>query len=86
MIGGQSIDLASEGTDIPVETLYELQRKKTGALLEAAITMPCYVGGKTGEELDLLKKLSDVVVFYEVISELCISIPLGIPFFNNTDS
>ena len=61
MIGGQSIDLASEGTDIPVETLYELQRKKTGALLEAAITMPCYVGGKTGEELELLKKLSEHV-------------------------
>lgn len=61
MIGGQSIDLSSEGKDIPVETLYELQRKKTGALLEAAITMPCYIGGKTGEELDLLKKLSNHV-------------------------
>ena len=61
MIGGQSIDLASEGTEIPIETLYELQRKKTGALLEAAITMPCYICGKTGEELELLKKLSNHV-------------------------
>lgn len=61
MIGGQSIDLDSEGKQIPLEKLFELQRKKTGALLEAAITMPCYVGGKDGEELSLLIKLAEHV-------------------------
>lgn len=43
MIGGQSIDLASEGKSISLDVLYELQRKKTGALLKAAILTPCYL-------------------------------------------
>lgn len=43
MIGGQSIDITSEGKMIPIERLYELQRKKTGALIEAAVTTPYFL-------------------------------------------
>jgi len=43
MIGGQSIDLSSEGKRIGIETLYELQKKKTGALIEAAVTTPYFL-------------------------------------------
>ena len=44
MIGGQVIDLQSEGKDIGIETLRDLQAKKTGALIEAACRMGCAVG------------------------------------------
>lgn len=37
MIGGQVIDLASEGKKISIERLEELQLKKTSALIEAAV-------------------------------------------------
>lgn len=40
MIGGQSIDLSSENQKISLEKLYELQDKKTGALLKTAIVLP----------------------------------------------
>ena len=43
MIGGQSIDLASEEKKISVELLVELQEKKTGALIETAIVTPFYL-------------------------------------------
>lgn len=43
MIGGQSIDLMSEDMKIPLERLYELQAKKTGALIECAIVTPYYL-------------------------------------------
>src|SRR5574344_160207 len=43
MVGGQSIDLDCEGRNIPIEKLYELQEKKTGALIESAIVTPYYI-------------------------------------------
>ncbi|MBQ1211670.1 MAG: polyprenyl synthetase family protein [Clostridia bacterium] len=45
MIGGQTIDLQSEGRLIDVETLRELHRKKTGALLIAACRMGSILAG-----------------------------------------
>lgn len=41
MIGGQVIDMLSESREIPIETLDELQEKKTGALISAACEMGC---------------------------------------------
>lgn len=53
MIGGQSIDLDSEGKKIELSKLYELQDKKTGALIEAAVVTPYYLINKTKDESDL---------------------------------
>ncbi|MBR5357668.1 MAG: polyprenyl synthetase family protein [Clostridiales bacterium] len=50
MVGGQSIDLASEDKKISMELLTELQEKKTGALIETAIVTPCYLKGNMTEE------------------------------------
>ncbi len=41
MIGGQEIDLSSEGKKIPLDTLYTLQKKKTGMLIEASCLLGC---------------------------------------------
>ncbi|WP_124099106.1 polyprenyl synthetase family protein [Ruminococcus sp. Marseille-P6503] len=46
MIGGQVIDLQSEGKDISEETLNVLQEHKTGALIEAACVMGVVLAGK----------------------------------------
>lgn len=43
MVGGQSIDLVSEGKTIGLDLLYELQAKKTGALIESAVVTPYYL-------------------------------------------
>ena len=45
MVGGQVIDLESEGKNIPLKTLDSLQEKKTGALIEAACLMGCILAG-----------------------------------------
>ncbi|SCW27545.1 geranylgeranyl diphosphate synthase, type II [Ruminococcaceae bacterium YRB3002] len=50
MIGGQSIDLDSENKKISLEKLYELQSKKTGALIESAIITPYYLVNRTTAE------------------------------------
>ncbi len=46
MIGGQVIDLKSEGKDIDLETLNVLQTCKTGALIEAACVMGVILSGR----------------------------------------
>ena len=46
MIGGQVIDLLSEGKDISIETLNTLQEHKTGALIEAACVMGVVLSGR----------------------------------------
>ena len=51
MIGGQVIDLESEGKDISLETLDELQEKKTGALIEAACLMGYELSGCNDEKI-----------------------------------
>ena len=45
MVGGQTIDLANEGKNAPIEVLYEMDEKKTGALIKAACTMGCIIAG-----------------------------------------
>ena len=65
MVGGQSIDLDSEGKAIGLDLLYELQAKKTGALIESAVVTPYYLikgmNEKQAEEdvtAGLLRKLA----------------------------
>ncbi len=50
MIGGQFMDLQSEGASIPEETLQTLHRKKTGALIRAAAVMGVEIAGGGGKE------------------------------------
>lgn len=59
MIGGQSIDIDSEGKVISIDKLKELQNKKTGALIEAGVVTPYYLSDiKNDEILTKLKVLS----------------------------
>lgn len=46
MIGGQIIDIESENKEITLDTLKELQSKKTGALISAACEMGCVLADK----------------------------------------
>ncbi len=45
MVGGQVIDLQSEGKTIELSALEELQRGKTAALIRAACEMGCWIAG-----------------------------------------
>ncbi len=51
MIGGQVIDLKYEERETPLETVKELYRLKTGALLKAAAEIGCILAGASDEKL-----------------------------------
>lgn len=50
MIGGQVIDLSSEGKQIPLETLEKMDEYKTGALIKSAALMGVTIAGGTKKE------------------------------------
>ena len=56
MIGGQVVDILSEGKKISYDTLSYMHRKKTGALIRASILSGAILGKASDSELD---KLSD---------------------------
>lgn len=59
MIGGQTLDLLSEGKRISDETLSILHQKKTGCLLTAPVIIPVYLAGQNGKTPSLESNLTD---------------------------
>lgn len=53
MVGGQMMDIYPEGQT--EEHITSLQAKKTGALIECAVTMGCLIGGADDAETDALR-------------------------------
>lgn len=54
MVGGQMLDLYPDGDD--EQSIISLQDKKTGALIECAVTMGCIVGDASKAEEDSLRR------------------------------
>lgn len=54
MVGGQVVDIKSEGVDIDDKTLDFIHEKKTGELIKASVRAGAILAGATGAELNLL--------------------------------
>jgi geranylgeranyl diphosphate synthase type II len=55
MIGGQVIDIISEGQEVDLATVEYIHRHKTAALIEASVVMGGLLGGGTDEEVQTLR-------------------------------
>lgn len=56
MVGGQVIDLESEGKDIGLEKLKFMHSKKTGAMIIAACKMGCIAANADSEKINLAEE------------------------------
>lgn len=54
MVGGQVVDIKSEGVDVDAETLDFIHEKKTGEFIKASVRAGAILAGATEAELDLL--------------------------------
>ncbi|MGH7906512.1 MAG: polyprenyl synthetase family protein [Candidatus Binataceae bacterium] len=71
MVGGQTIDLLSEGQNLTVEQLKYLHSLKTGALFAAAIVGGGRLGGATGPELAALDDYARALgLAFQVVDDL----------------
>jgi geranylgeranyl diphosphate synthase type II len=55
LVGGQVVDLASEGQDVNLSTLEYIHLHKTGALLRACVVCGALVGGANDDLLEALR-------------------------------
>jgi geranylgeranyl diphosphate synthase type II len=56
MIGGQVMDIVSEGKQVPLEVLEYIHRHKTAALIMASVTVGGLLGGGTPEQVQALER------------------------------
>jgi geranylgeranyl diphosphate synthase type II len=54
MVGGQTVDILSENTKIPIDQLYYMHSKKTGALIKGSIISAAVYAGASKAEIDKL--------------------------------
>lgn len=71
MVGGQIIDIASEGKKIDFATLREIHRRKTGALISAAVQAGALVGGAAPEGFDALCRYGEQIgLAFQIVDDL----------------
>ena len=61
MVGGQVVDMASEGREVSLDVLEYIHRHKTAALLGAAVTIGGLLGGGTAVQLAALKRYGQAI-------------------------
>lgn len=70
MIGGQIIDIENEGVTLPLERLYEMHRKKTGALIEASCLVGCILSNQK-ESTDLVLNYSqNLGMAFQIVDDI----------------
>ena len=71
MIGGQVIDMESEGSEIEKEVLDEIYNLKTAALMEAAMMIGGILGGASKEEVKALESIArNVGVAFQIQDDI----------------
>ena len=58
LVGGQSLDIASEGCALPESRIRELHAAKTGALIRAAVELGALFAGANDRRLSLLREFA----------------------------
>ncbi len=71
MIGGQVVDIESEGQDISMETLLFLQENKTAALIEAAMMAGAALAGAGEADIREMEKVaSDIGLAFQIQDDI----------------
>jgi geranylgeranyl diphosphate synthase, type II len=70
MIGGQVIDIENEGDKIEIEKLYQMHRKKTGALIEAACLVGCVIAERTEQMETVISYSENLGIAFQIIDDI----------------
>ena len=71
MVGGQSLDIASENKEFPFETLQTIHRSKTGALITCAVKAGAIGAGATDEQNASLTRYGNHIgLAFQIVDDL----------------
>jgi geranylgeranyl diphosphate synthase type II len=71
LVGGQIVDLASEGIEVDLDTLEYIHLHKTGALLQASVLSGALIGGAPSDLLESLRIYSRAIgLAFQIIDDI----------------
>lgn len=71
MVGGQALDIGSENSEFPFETLKTIHRSKTGALITCAVQAGAVAADATTEQFDNLTVYGDNIgLAFQIVDDL----------------
>ena len=71
MVGGQVIDLENEGKHADLDTITEMDRKKTGALIKAGCEMGCVAAGASEEQILAARKYGENIgIAFQIMDDI----------------
>jgi geranylgeranyl diphosphate synthase type II len=71
LVGGQAVDIESQGKPLDLPTLQSLHARKTGALIRAAVRTGGIFAGAEGERLEALTRYGEEVgLAFQVVDDL----------------
>lgn len=71
MVGGQALDIESEGKSIPFETLKSLHSCKTGALITASVQTGAIIGQATANQFASLTQYGEKIgLAFQIVDDL----------------
>lgn len=91
MVGGQVIDIESENKNAGLDTLSEMDEKKTGALIKAACEMGCIIGGATQKQVEAATQYAHSIgLAFQIVDDILdvtsTSEELGKPVGSDSDN
>lgn len=71
MVGGQTIDLQNEGKRVSVDVLRQMDEKKTGALITAAVEMGCIVAGADERQMTAARAYARAIgLAFQIVDDI----------------
>lgn len=71
MVGGQVVDVESEGRSAPIETVKFIHTNKTGAMIESAMLIGAILAGATDREQDIIYKVAaDIGLAFQIQDDI----------------
>ena len=71
MIGGQVVDIESEGKDVTLDTVKYIHDNKTAALIRASVVMGAIIAGASKEDIEKLSVYGDAIgLAFQVIDDI----------------
>ncbi len=91
MVGGQVIDIQSEGKSAPLEILQQMDEKKTGALIKAACEMGCIIAKADEKKLNAATQYAHCIgLAFQIVDDILdvtsTSDDLGKPVGSDSDN
>lgn len=71
MVGGQTVDVLNEGTELDLETIKIIHKLKTAALIEASMMAGAILGGANDEEVAMVEQIAyDIGMAFQIQDDI----------------